>query len=93
MFLIYINNLSNDIKTISKLFVDEISLFSVAHNINTVANDFSHDHEISKLALQWKMKFNPDPTKQTQEVIFSKKKAASVHLVVHFNNTLVNSVK
>ena len=37
------------------------------------------------------MKFNPDPTKQTQEIIFSKKKTVSIHLVVYFNNTRVNS--
>ena len=28
---------------------------------------------INEYALQWKMSFNPDPTKQAQEIIFSRK--------------------
>ena len=38
------------------------------------------------------MKLNPDPTKQTQEIIFSRKRTVSIHSVVYFNNTLVNSM-
>ena len=38
------------------------------------------------------MKLNPDPTKQTQEIIFSRKRTVSIHPVVYFNNTLVNSM-
>ena len=34
---------------------------------------------------------NPEPTKQDQEIIFSKKKTVSIHLVGYFNNSLVNS--
>ena len=37
------------------------------------------------------MKFNPDHTKQTQEIIFSRKKAVSIHPVVYFNGSPVNS--
>ena len=33
-------------------------------------------------AFHWKMNFNPDPNKQAQEIIFSRKKTASLHLVV-----------
>ena len=36
------------------------------------------------------MKFNPDHTKQTQEIIFSRKKTVSLHPVVYFNNALLN---
>ena len=38
------------------------------------------------------MKLNPDPTKQTQEIIFSRKRTVSIHPVVYFNNTLVTSM-
>ena len=38
------------------------------------------------------MKLNPDPTKQTQEIIFSRKRTVSIHPVVYSNNTLVNSM-
>ena len=92
LFLIYINDLTNDIKSKCKLFADDTSLFSVVHDIDTSANDLNHDLEkISEWAFQWKMKFNPDHTKQAQEIIFSRKKTVSIHPVVYFNNTPVNS--
>ena len=51
-----------------------------------------HDLEkISESAFRWKKKFNPDLTTQAQEIIFSKKKTVSIHPVVYFNNTPVNS--
>ena len=39
------------------------------------------------------MNFNPDPNKQTQEIIFSRKKTVSLHPVVHFDNRLVKSTQ
>ena len=51
-----------------------MSLFSFTHDIQTSANNLNKDLErISKWATQWKMNFNPDSTKQAQEVIFSRK--------------------
>ena len=45
------------------------------NGIDTSVNDFNHDLEkISEWAFQWRMKFNPDLTKQAQETISSKKK-------------------
>ena len=74
------------------MFADDTSVFSVVHNIDTSANDLNHDiDKISEWDFQWKMKFNPDPTKQAQEIIFCKEKTVSIHPVVYFNNTLVNS--
>ena len=75
LFLKYINDLSNNIKSKCKLFTDGTYLFSVVHDIDTSANDLNHDLEkISGWAFQLKMKFNPDHTKQAQEIIFSRKK-------------------
>ena len=37
------------------------------------------------------MSFNPDPSKQAQEIIFSRKKMKSTHPNVYFNNIPVNS--
>ena len=44
---------------------------------------------ISKWATQWKMNFNPDTTKQAQEVIFSLKSKEKVHPPLPFNNASV----
>ena len=60
---IYINYLSNGLKSNVKLFADDTSLFSVVHNITDSTNLLNSDlSKINKWALQWKMRFNPDPT-------------------------------
>ena len=71
-----------------KLFADDTSLFSVAQDVNTSASDINND---LKWAFQWKMSFNPDPSKQAQEIIFSRKKMKSSHPSVYFNNIPVSS--
>ena len=44
---------------------------------------------IHNWAFQWKMNFNPDPTKQAQEVIFIRKTKKLPHPPLVFNNTNV----
>ena len=46
---------------------------------------------MSDWAFQWKMSFNPDPSKQAQEIIFSRKKMKSSNPSVYFNNIPVSS--
>ena len=66
--------------------------FSVVNDINTSESDLNQDLEkISNWAFKWKMNFNPDPNKQAQEIIFSRKKTASLHPVVYFDNKPVKS--
>ena len=45
--------------------------------------------EISSWAYQWKMSFNPDPSKQAQEVIFSGNTKKEYHPPLSFNNNNV----
>ena len=74
LFLIYINDLTEGLLSNARLFADDTSLFSVIHDIQTSTNNLNKDLErISNWATQWKMNFNPDTTKQAQEVIFSRK--------------------
>ena len=42
-FLIYINDLSDDLVSTIKLFADETSLFSVVHDSNISANELNND--------------------------------------------------
>ena len=75
LFLIYVNDLPDGLKSECKLFADDTSLFSVVHDIGISASDMNIDLMlISNWAFQWKMSFNPDPSKQAQEIIFSRKK-------------------
>ena len=71
-FLVSINDLSNGLKSNPKLFADDTSLFSVIHDVNSSQIDLNEDlDKINNRAYQWKMSFNPDPSKKAQEVIFS----------------------
>ena len=94
LFLIYINNLSGDLSSKTKLFADDTSLFNVAHDINISANGLNNDlKKVSNWAFQWKMSFNPDPSKQAQEVIFSRKLKRVTHPPLVFNNANVSQRK
>ena len=43
LFLIYINDLTNGLSSNAKLFADDTSLFTVAHNANTAAKELNND--------------------------------------------------
>ena len=45
-FLMYINDLTEGLTTNAKLFADDTSLFSVAHDTQTSANDLNKDLKI-----------------------------------------------
>ena len=90
-FLIYINDLPLGLTTNIKLFADDTSLFSVVNNASVSASRLNNDLvKIRDWAFNWKMSFNPDPTKQGKEVIFSKKKKIlGTHPSLFFNNSLI----
>ena len=97
LFLIYINDLEKDIKSNVKFFADDTMLFSIVKNPIISANELNHDLEkINKWAYQWKLQFNPDPTKQATELLFFPKEAfsySSTHLF-HGNEVIkVNEQK
>ena len=93
LFLIYVINLFNSLKSECKLFADDASLFSVVYDNNTLAIDLNEDFEkIGNWAFQWKINFNRNPNKQAQEIIFSRKKTASLHPVVHFDNRQLTQI-
>ena len=63
-FLIYINDLFENLKSTVKLFEDDTSLFHVVKDANTSAEILDHDFtRILKWAYRWKMSFNPDNSK------------------------------
>ena len=87
LFLVYINDLPNQLKSSVKLFADDTSLFTIVKDKNESANTLNNDLLlISKWAYNWKMFFNPDPRKPAQEVLFSRKKKTQIHPAIRFNN-------
>ena len=90
LFFIYISDLSDSLTTTAKLFADDTSLFAIVQNVNTSASHLNSDlSKTRKWAFQWKMSFNPDPSKQTQEVIFSCKIQKTFHPSIYYNNKSV----
>ena len=49
--------------------------------------------KISEWAVQWKMYFNPDPSKQAQELLFSKKASFKPYPSLNFNDNPVHQVQ
>ena len=75
LFLVYINDLMNNIISQMRLFVDDSPLFTCVKGINETHETLVKDlHIVTDWAHQWKMVFNPNITKQAIEVIFSVKK-------------------
>ena len=89
-FLIFINDLSDNLVSNPKLFADDTSLFSVVRDITLSAKNLNDDlKKIQKWAFQWKMSFNLDPNKQAEEVVFSRKLNKPNHPSLNFNNAVV----
>ena len=67
-----------------------LPFFSVVHNRDSSAAEINNDlAKLSHWAHQRKMRFNPDPTKQAVEVIFSRKVNKDSHPTLTFNNSIV----
>ena len=77
MISYYINNV--------KLFADDASIFSTIYNINISTSNLNLQ-KVYEWAFKWKISFNPDSTKQAQEVIFSRKLIKPIRLLIKFNN-------
>ena len=93
LFLIYINDLERNIKSNIKFFADDTMLFSIVNDPEISANELNHDLDIiHKWAYEWKLEFNPDPTKQANEVLFSRKKSSPIHPQIVFNETVVGKM-
>ena len=84
--MIYINDLPDGLESLAKLFADDTSLFSKVYDSNLSARQLSNDlQKITVWAHKWKMIFNPDISKQAQEVVFSRKTDKVNHMPLTFN--------
>ena len=84
-FLIFINNLPDGLQPDVKMFADDTALFSVMTDSLRSSNLLNIDLGLIKnCAFQWKMLFNPDPSK----VLFSKKTTYTPHPILTFNNII-----
>ena len=93
LFLVYINDLPEDLILVSKLFVDDTSIISTVTDVSKSSEDLNNDLDtVIHWAFQWRMSFNPDPNKQATQVVFSRKRKPVNHPVLYFNDSLVLAV-
>ena len=89
-FLIYINDLPEGIISMVKIFADDSSLFSLILDHIRCSNELNSDmQKVSEWARQWKMSFNPDPSKQAVEVYFTRRLNPPDPPIINFNNAAI----
>ena len=94
LFLIFINDILANLECNVKIFADDTSLFSLVRDPNESSAKLGRDlGRVARWAHQWKMSFNPDPSKQAVEVHFSRKINPLDTPPVYFNNLAVASCK
>ena len=87
LFLIYKNDLPENLQSTEKLFADDTSLFSTVNEPNISASQLKSDLKKNS-HWAWKMNFNPDLSKEAQ-VIFSRKTVKVSHPSVTHNTAPV----
>ena len=94
LFLIYINDLRNGLQSNPKLFADDTSLLPTVQDITTSTISLNNDlTKISEWAAQWKMSLDPDPSRQAQELLFSRKTSSKPYPSLNFNDNPVLQVQ
>ena len=81
-FLVYINDLPDKLTSNPKLFADDTTLLSKVIDPNATTNQINNDLH--------NMNFNPDTSKQAQELVFSRKIKITVHTQFVFSNNPVH---
>ena len=75
-----------------KLFADGNSFFAIINEPKATAKQLFEDfYKINEWTFQWKMSFNPDPSKQAQ-VIFTRKSKNVVPPPIFFNKKPIQQV-
>ena len=89
-FIIYIDDLPNNLISSFKVFPDDLSRFSTVHDTDASRTALNNDlKKLSEWVYKWKMQFNPDINKQVQKIIYSRKTLKSAHPSSHFDDAPV----
>ena len=90
MFLIYVNDISSSLLSLTRLFADDSSLYCAATSLDDVEGILNHDLQIiSAWAKTWLVDFNPN---KTEAMLFTLRKGDSLPNLI-FENIPVNFVQ
>ena len=86
-FLVYINDLPQDLHSDVKLLADDTLLFSVIHDVDNPSATLNNDLvKILEWAYNWEMCSDPYRNKHAQEAIFLRKIRKGFHPNLYFND-------
>ena len=90
-FLIYINDITENIKSNIKLFADDTSLYVTIDEDAVTATNQLNDNlaQISKWADTWLVKFNAGKSKALS---YTQRNLSNIELPLSFNNTTLHTV-
>ena len=98
LFFIFINNFPQRLRCNAKLFSDDTSVSSTTTSPAILLSNFNEDlPKITQWGYQWKMLFNQDIAKLSQEIIFFERKIIQViqvyTLIMHeYNANLFKNI-
>ena len=88
LFIIYINDIIEDLESDILIFADDCTLLTSAEDSNITALTLNRDLiKISSWALRWKVSFNAE---KSRDIIFSKKYLNNT-IPINLNNTNIES--
>lgn len=89
LFLIYVNDISESLLSLTRLFADDSSLFYSATSIFDIEGIINSDLQVlTNWAKQWLVNFNP---LKTEAILFTMKQFANFPNLI-FNNTVIQFV-
>jgi hypothetical protein len=84
LFLVYINDIIDDINSEIRLFADDTSLYIIVETLTVAAQNLNNDLEsIHAWSMSWLVSFNPA---KTESMIFSRKRTKPTHPTLYFDN-------
>ena len=90
LFLVYINDIVQEINSTIRLFADDTSLYIIVESPEEAANTLNQDlNRISAWAEKWLVSFNPQ---KTDSMILSRKTNKPIHPNILMNNQIIAEV-
>lgn len=90
LFLIFINDIVNDILCKVRLFADDTTLYIIVENAYVAAEIINSDMDkIHQWSSQWLVNFNP---RKTESMVITKKILKPHHPPVYMNDTIIHEV-
>ena len=91
LFLVYINDIIDNIDSEIRLFADDTCLYIIVETPSLAAHNLNHDLEsIHAWSMSWLVAFNPV---KIESMVFSRKRNKPIHPTLYLDNVQVTTVQ